>query len=199
MSLRDAQTLFEQRGILRTSQALALGIAPATLYRLRDAGLIEEVARGIFRRANLPPLSNPDVVAVALRYPAAVINLLSALAYYELTTHIPRAVYVALPQGSKRPRSEHPPLEVVWLSGRHYETGLTHVTIDSVEVPIYEPEKVICDCFKFRHKYGEDIALEALRFYLEQPAARRNLPGLLRAARLTRTETVITPYLKALT
>ena len=185
-------------GMLRTSEALERGIAPATLYNMRDQGVITEVSRGLFRLSGLPELSNPDLVTVAVRVPSAVICLISALHYYELTSHIPRYVYIALPQHIKKPRISHPPLEVVWLSAEVYEAGIHSVEIDSVDVPIYCPEKTICDSFKFRNKYGKDVAIEALKTYLQQPAEVWDIQQLMHYARLNRVESLITPYLEAL-
>ena len=92
----------EHGGILRTSEALDLGIHPRTLYALRDAGALQQLSRGLYRLAELPPLSHPDLVIVALKVPQAVICLVSALAFHELTTQVPHAVDVAL-----RPNSSH--------------------------------------------------------------------------------------------
>ena len=44
-----------------TEEAIALfreqgGIEPRTLYTLRDAGTLEQLARGLYRLADLPPL-----------------------------------------------------------------------------------------------------------------------------------------------
>jgi hypothetical protein len=101
----EAVALFhEHGGTLRTSEVLRLGISPRTLYALRDAGVLEPLARGLFRLADLPPLSNPDLVIVAHRIPQGVVCLVSALAFYELTTQIPHAVDLALESGSTRPR-----------------------------------------------------------------------------------------------
>ena len=58
-------------GLLRTGQALRAGIHPRDLYRLRDEGTLEQVSRGLYRLADLPPLGSPDLVAVALRVPKA--------------------------------------------------------------------------------------------------------------------------------
>ena len=69
--------------------AIKLGINRYTLYSLRDRGIIEQVSRGVYRLASLPDISNPDLVTVALRTPNAVICLVSALAYHNLTTQIP--------------------------------------------------------------------------------------------------------------
>ncbi|MCC6905278.1 MAG: type IV toxin-antitoxin system AbiEi family antitoxin domain-containing protein [Anaerolineae bacterium] len=197
-TLQEARSLFTQYPLLRTSQALALGIAPATFYRMRDRGIIVEVARGLFRLADGPVPAHPDFVSVALRYPRAVIALLSALSYHGLTTQIPRAVYLALPQGTKRPRSTDIPLEVVWLNPTAYAAGMETVMLDGVAVRLYDAEKTLCDGFKFRTKVGEDVALDALKAYLERPSTGWDLAKLMRYARLNRVSARITPYLEAL-
>ena len=69
-------------GQLRMSEAIAHGITRYMLYALKDRGVIEPVSRGIYRLRELPPLDNPDLVTVSLRFPNAVICLISALAWY---------------------------------------------------------------------------------------------------------------------
>src|SRR3989339_621828 len=91
-------------GLLRTSQAIKLGIHPRRLYGMREAKLIEPLSRGLYRLASLPPLSLPDLATVALKIPQGVICLISALAFHEITTQIPHEVHVALRKGSRKPR-----------------------------------------------------------------------------------------------
>jgi len=69
-------------GQLRMSDAIKRGISRYMLYSLRDRGVVEEVSRGVYRLVELPPMSNPDMVTVALRFPNAVICLVSALAFH---------------------------------------------------------------------------------------------------------------------
>src|SRR5712692_1511903 len=90
-------------GMLRTAQALRLGVHPRDLYALRDAGALEPLSRGTYRLAELPPLADPDLVTVATRVPNAVIAVISALHVYGLTTEIPHEVSIALPRGTARP------------------------------------------------------------------------------------------------
>lgn len=71
------------------SEALAHGMTRYTLYALRDRGVVELVSRGIYRLVELPPIGNPDLVTVSLRFPNAVICLVSALAFHDITTQIP--------------------------------------------------------------------------------------------------------------
>ncbi len=193
---QTALELFRQHGILCTSEALALGIHPRTLYALRDAGTLERLARGLYRLAELPPLTHPDLVTVALKVPAGVICLVSALAFHELTTQIPHAVDVAVQQGSQRPRLEYPPLRVFRFSGAAWTEGVETVTLDDVPVRITHPAKSVADSFKYRHKLGLDLALEALKAYREHVAF--DVTTLLHYARICRVEEVLKPYLEAL-
>jgi predicted transcriptional regulator of viral defense system len=183
-------------GILKTSQALALGIAPRTLYAMRDSGLLRQISRGTFQLADQEPLSNPDLVSVAKRIPKAVICLISALHFHELTTQIPHKVYIALPQSAEKPRLSFPPLDIIWLSDKVYSTGITEQAIDGIPIKVYSIEKTIVDCFKFRNKIGIDVALEALKEYLKMP--RRDIERLISFARIDRVETLVSRYLEAL-
>ncbi|HEX2980842.1 MAG TPA: type IV toxin-antitoxin system AbiEi family antitoxin domain-containing protein [Anaerolineaceae bacterium] len=184
------------KGILRTSQALALGIAPRTLYAMRDAGLIRKISRGVYQLADQELPGNPDLVSVALRIPKAVICLISALHFYGLTAQIPHKVYIALPQAAEKPRLDFPPLDIVWLSDKSYTAGVLEQQVDGVQIKIYSREKTIADCFKFRNKIGMDVALEALKDYIKTP--NRQIDLLLSYARLDRVETLLSRYLEAL-
>jgi len=196
-SIQNAITLFQQHGgILRTAEALRLGIHPRTLYAMRDSGVLEQLSRGLYRLADLPPLSNPDLVTVALKIPQAVICLVSALAFHELTTQIPHAVDIALHNRAQRPRLDYPPLRIFWFSGPAWSEGVETHLVDNVPVRIYGPEKSIADSFKYRRKIGLDVALEALRLYRQHRDFDVN--KLLHYARVCRVEKVVRPYLEAL-
>ena len=57
----------KHKGMLRTSDAIRLGLHPRTPYNLRDRGELEQMARGIYRLSTAPPLTSPDLVSVAIR------------------------------------------------------------------------------------------------------------------------------------
>ncbi len=194
---RAALTIFRQhRGLLRASEALQLGIHPRTLYALRDAGAIEQFGRGLYRLADLPPLSNPDLVIVATRYPQAVICLISALAFHGLTMQVPHQVDVAIQAQAATPTLGQPPLRVFRFSGPAWTEGVSTHRIDGVSVRIYDPAKSIADVFKYRNKIGLDVALEVLKEY----RARRDFDRerLLKYAAICRVKQVIRPYLEML-
>ena len=194
---RLAVDLFrEHNGALHTAEALRLGIHPRTLYALRDAGVLLQLSRGLYRLADLPPLADPDLVTVALRLPQAVICLVSALAFHDLTTQVPHTVDVALHSGAGRPALDYPPLRTFWFSGPAWSEGVEIHQLDATPVRIYCPEKTLADCFKFRHKLGMDIAMEALRLYRKRRDF--DIGMLLKYARICRVEKVMRPYLEAI-
>jgi predicted transcriptional regulator of viral defense system len=191
-----AEKIFrENNGILRTGEAKKLGINEPILIQMCDEGLLVRESRGLYRLADLPPLSKPDLVQIASRVPNSIVCLISALSYYQLTTQIPYKVYIALPRETKAPRIDYPPLDIIYLSQKPYLAGVEEHILDGVSVRIYSREKTIADCFKFRDKIGLDIALEALKDYLRQP--NRNIGEILNYARINRVEKIIHPYLQA--
>jgi len=187
----------EHRAILRTSEAIRLGIHPRTLYALRDSGEIESVGRGLYRFSNAPPLTSPDLVPIAIRIPRGVICLISALAHHGLTTQVPHAVDVALPSHAQAPKIDGIPLRVFWYSEPSFSAGIDVVKIDEVPVRVYSPEKTIADCFKYRNKIGLDIAIEALRTFRER-TRKPDFRKLAKFARFDRVEKIMRPYLEAI-
>lgn len=185
----------EHGGQLRMSEALAHGMTRYMLYTLRDKGIIEQVTRGVYRLAELPPISNPDLVTVSLRFPHAVICLISALAYHGITTQVPHEVSVAVPRGARMPSLDFPPVRAHKFSHTAFQAGIEEHQIDGVPVRIYSPEKTLADCFKFRNKIGMDVVLEALKLY--KARKKFKLAEVLKYARICRVDKVMNPYLEA--
>ena len=183
-------------GQLRMSEAIAHGITRYMLYTLKDRGVIEPISRGIYRLRELPPLDNPDLVTVSLRFPNAVICLVSALTYHGITTQIPHEISVAVPRDSRVPSLDYPPIRVHRFSQESYKPGIETHLIDGVPVKIYSREKTLADCFKFRNKIGMDVVLEAVKLHKTRNGL--NLGELLKYARICRVEKVMRPYLEAL-
>lgn len=188
-------TIREMGGTIRTRDAIQAGIHPRTLYQLRDAGELETLSRGVYRLTDQEQISDPDLVIVAKRVPQAIICLVSALSYHEITTQIPHAVSIALPKGSETPRVDYPPIRVHRFSEAALLEGVETHQIDGVSVSVYCPEKTLADCFKFRNKLGMDVVLEALKLY--KARKKFNLEKLIMYAKICRVEKIMHPYLEA--
>jgi len=198
-SNREVQAIeiFRQnRGILRTSEAIKKGIHREVLYKLRDSGKLIQISRGLFRLADLSPLGNPDIVTVAKRVPDAVICLISALNFFEMTTHVSHEIYIAKKRNSKVPKIDFPPVRFYWYPIETFAEGIEEYVIDEFKVKIYCRERTVMDCFKYRNKIGLDIAIEALKLYSERGKMKFDL--LERYARMNRVYKIVKPYLEAI-
>ena len=183
-------------GILRPRDLRATGRSAAYLQRLVAKELLVKLGRGQYALPDRVPTEHESLIVTAKRYPSAVVCLLSALRYHDLTTQSPRAVWLAV-EGSKLAPADTPAaVEIVRLTGRAFHEGIGIHELGRVPVRIYEPAKTVTDCFKFRNRVGMDVAIEALRECLRQ---RRATPARIwRFAEISHVKTVIKPYLEAL-
>lgn len=76
---------------------------------------------------------------VSLRVPQAVVGLLSALRFHELTTESPHEVRILMPRGARRPQLDHPPLRVSWTTPALLSEGIERHAVDGVEVRVTSP------------------------------------------------------------
>lgn len=183
-------------GILKMSEAIKLGIHRRILYKLRDSGKLEVISRGLYRLTDISEPTLPDFIPVAKKISEGVICLISALAFHEITTQIPHFVYVALPQKAHKPVISHPPMRYFWYSKKLLRTGVEEHQIDGCLVKIFDIEKTLVDCVKFRNKIGMDVVLEALKMYWQRGGT--NIDKLFEYAKLFRVANILRPIMETI-
>lgn len=150
---------------------------PRDLYAWRDGGQIVELSRGVFRRADAPPASYPDLLAVAYRSATSIVCCRSAAAIHDLSDEIPPSVQIAVPTRRRPPRIAYPPTEVFRFAAATFELGLSRVEAAPQEwVRVYDPARTVVDLMRLRGRLGEDLAYGALQRYLRRRDVR---PGEL--------------------
>ncbi|MFN8075804.1 MAG: type IV toxin-antitoxin system AbiEi family antitoxin domain-containing protein [Kineosporiaceae bacterium] len=153
-------------GVFRQSEAARAGVPPRTLYRMRDAGLLEVVGRGLYRRADAAPVDR-DLLEIVTRAPDAILCLETALARHGLTDAIPSRIDVALPRGRSGPSTSAP---AAWhyFDAATFSLGRQVMTVEGTDTTIglYSAERCIADAFRLRGTVGYELALEALRAWL---------------------------------
>jgi len=187
--------LASRKGLLRTSDLAVIKVPRIVLTRLAAAGKLDRVGRGLYR---LPDQGSEQesLAAVATKVPQAVFCLLTALQFHELTTQLPRQVWIAMPRGSHAPRIDYPPIKMVQFTSGAYTAGIETVERDGVTLRVYGVAKTVADCFKHRNKIGLDVALEALK---DTRASRKaTMDEIWRYARICRVANVMRPYLEAI-
>ena len=185
-----------QHGIVRPRDIEAIGLPREYLVRLHRQGKLDRPGRGIYTLSDANVTERHSYAEVAKRVPEAVICLLSALAFHEITTQSPASVWIALSKGARTPALASPSLRIVRLSGRSLTEGIEKHQVDGVSVRVHSAAKTVADCFKFRNKIGLDVAIEALKDCLRQKKATDN--EIHRYAKVCRVSNVIRPYMEAL-
>ena len=188
--------LARQQGLLRAVDLDAIGAPRVVLTRLTAAGLLDRVGRGLYRPPNHPVSEHEGLAVVAAKVPQAVFCLLTALQFHELTTQLPRQVWIAMPRGSHAPRFDYPPVKMVQMTGDVYAEGIETVERDGVKLRVYGVAKTVADCFKHRNKIGLDVALEALKD--ARARNRASVDDIWRFAKVCRVANVIRPYLESI-
>jgi hypothetical protein len=151
-------------------EARALGVSKRTLYEMRDAGVIETISRGIYRRRNAE-LADEELLEIAQRAPTATLCLATALIRHQLSDDIETMPNVALRRGTRIPVTR---ARVRWHSfdPRTFELGRETLKLGSKTViGLYSAERSIVDAFRLRGREGHEMANEALRRWLRRRGA----------------------------
>jgi len=188
--------LARQKVLLRASDLDAIGAPRVVLTRLTAAGLLQRVARGLYRLPDAQVSEFESMVTIATKAPQAVFCLLTALQFHELTTQLPRQVWIAMPRGSHPPRLDYPPVKMVQFTGDAYSAGIEEVERDGIKLRVYNVAKTVADCFKHRNKVGLDVALEALKD--ARSRNRASVDDIWRFAKVCRVANVMRPYLESI-
>jgi len=187
-------------GVLRAQDLKAQGIPREYLWQLQQKGLLERAGRGIYRQPNTEVTENHSLVEAAQRVPRGVVCLLTALRFHDLTTQTRFEVWMAIDRKYHRPSGtedgEMTPLNIVRFSGASLTSGVEDHIIEGVTVKIYSPAKTVADCFKYRHKIGVDVAIEALRDCWRK--RRASADELWHYAKICRVSNVMRPYMEAI-
>lgn len=170
MAHRDPADLDPLPSTLGYPEAREHGLSDRQLRDLVGAGILVHLGRGLYRKADAPPI-DLDLLEIAYRSPDATLCLLSALSRHELTDQIPLRIDVALPRTRRPPRVQSP---VRWhrFDERTFTVGRERLVVEAgASLGIYSPERCIVDTFRLRHLEGEELAVEALRRWLRRPGS----------------------------
>ena len=153
----------------RVSEAVAAGVSGTTLHRMREAGELIAVGRGVVQLPGAGMGMSSGLAVVSARVPRGAICLNSALAFWDLTDEVPERIHVAVPRGAHRPLIDQPATQVHVFDTRTFDVGREQQSTDADEMFwIYSAERSIIDAMRMSRWVGRDVALHALRRYLDR-------------------------------
>ena len=189
------EIFIKNNGFATTKQLMQEGILKPYIYELYNQGILERLSRGLYKLTSYE-YAPSEIVEVIKIIPRGVICLASALSFYNLTTYNPSYYQVAIKRDSKVTLPEYPPIKLVWFSDKFFEEGIEEIETDSGFIRIYNREKTICDCIRYRNKIGNDIVFEAIREYMR--GKEKNINKLIKYAEICRVKNIIKNYIEVL-
>ena len=186
----------KKHAIVRPSDLAKLGLPKDYLYQLAKEKTLIRIGRGMYQWPDYAPGNHQSLLEALKQAPNAVIALLSALSFHNITTQNPYEVWLAIDRKAWRPQIAYPPVRYVSMSQGLMEEGIENHTIDGIELKVFGVARTIADCFKYRNKIGLDIALEALKEGWREKHF--TMDELVYYADLCRVKKIMQPYLESL-
>ena len=188
--------LVRGQSVIRPRDLKEYGLPKDYLYILAQEGVIERIGRGLYQWPNKDLGRHHSLIEISKLAPKAVVALLSALNYHNITTQNPHQIWLAIDRKAWRPEISYPPVRFVTMSAESLHSGVETHLIEGVPIKVFNPAKTVVDCFKYRGKIGLDVALEALR---EGWSSRKfTIDELQNYAKICRVQKVMQPYLESL-
>lgn len=179
------QVIIEKGGIAKTSDFIAAGIPAVDVVNLCNTGYLERIRHGYYQLADWEPSSEEQLIATLI--PKAIVCVESALFHYGYSDFAPRKWSIAVPRSMSRTKLDIDALTLqsYYVQSEIYELGKTTADFNGIILPVYDRERTICDCFKYRSRLDNEIFNKALNAYVnDSKKDLRNLSGYAKKLRV---------------
>ena len=190
------QVIIEKGGIAKTSDFVAAGIPAVDVVNLCNTGYLERIRHGYYQLADGNTSSEEQLIATLI--PKAIICVESALFHYGYSDFAPRKWSIAVPRSMSRTKLDIDALmlQTYYVQSEIYELGKTTANFNGVMLPVYDRERTICDCFKYRSRLDNEIFNKALNAYVND--SKKNLRNLSGYAKKLRVHKKVTELMEVL-
>ena len=173
-AVRDV--IVSKGGIAKSADFVAAGIRAVDVVSLCNAGYLDRVRHGYYQMAEQSDATEEQMLATLI--PQGIVCVESALFYYGYSDFAPRKWSIAVPRSVSRTKLdvEALPVQTYFVQQDLYELGKTSEDFHGVTLPVYDRERTICDCFKYRSRLDTELFSKALNAYVNDP--QKNLSNL---------------------
>ena len=172
------------------------GLSYYKINQLVKQGILIKLNKNYYENTNFDGEESDFYYAYAY-VPNGVICLLSAAVHYNLSTHRPDAIDIAIPRKARvSTLPEWPELKIYYFTDERFSVGAEIIEVGKNKFRIYDIEKTVVDIVFYREKMGIEETKEVLSNYLHRKD--RNLNKLIRYAEMLKCEDTINKYLEVL-
>lgn len=190
------QVLVEKGGVAKSADFVAAGIRAGDVVNLCNAGYLDRVRHGYYQLAEADTSSEEQLLATLI--PKGIVCVESALFHYGYSDFAPRKWSIAVPRTMSRTKLDVDALTLqpYFVQPEIYELGKVTDDFDGVILPVYDRERTICDCFKYRSRLDNEIFNKALNAYAND--TQKNLQNLSVYAKKLRVYKKVTELMEVL-
>ena len=178
MSIEHYKSIFKQyNGMMRTKELQQEKIHYQKIQQLIQEGHIEKVRYGYYQWVDSDDFS--ETGTIIRLFPDAILCMDTALRYYGYSDRTPLEWHLAVNKDSCKTRFniDYPFVKPYYVKPTILELGLTQREMDGHTVRIYDKDRVICDCLRYRNKMDKEIFNKAIQNYINDPE--KSIPRLL--------------------
>ena len=153
-------------GLAKKSDFNNAGLKDQDIYALCKAGYIERIKRGYYKLTSAETPSEELILSRLLTQ--GVICVESALFYYGYSDFAPRKWSIAVPRSYSRTvqsLQKQVPIKAYYVQNDVIQLGKTTGIFNGTKLPVYDRERTICDCCKYRTKLDNEIFNKAILAY----------------------------------
>lgn len=177
-NINDIKELFRRYGgMMKTAQLTKEKVYYSDITYLVREGVIEKVRRGYYQLLDDDSLS--EVVTIIRLFPDGIFCMDTALRHYGYSDRTPAEWHIAVNKYSNRTRFklDYPFVKPYYVAPEVLEIGLCEQEIDGNMVRMYDKERVICDCLRYRNKMDKEIFNKAIQAYVSDTS--KSIPKLM--------------------
>ncbi len=190
------EVIVNNGGIAKSADFVAAGIRAADVVNLCNAGILSRVRHGYYELTEKSEVSEEQLLATLV--PKGIVCVESALFHYGYSDFAPRKWSIAVPRSMSRTKLNVDvlALQPYYVQAELYDLGKTTDNFNGVVLPVYDRERTICDCFKYRAKLDNEIFNKALNAYAND--TEKNLSNLSAYAKKLRVYKKVTELMEVL-
>jgi predicted transcriptional regulator of viral defense system len=188
--------ILQKGGIAKSADFVKAGIRAVDVVNLCKSGFLNRVRHGYYTLVEKSSVSEEQLLATLV--PKGIVCVESALFHYGYSDFAPREWSIAVPRSMSRTKLDLDVLALkpYYVQAELYELGKTTDDFNGVILPVYDRERTICDCFKYRSKLDNEIFNKALNAYAND--SKKNLLNLSVYARKLRVYKKVTELMEVL-
>ena len=159
------KVILNKGGIAKTSDFVLDGIKNYEVAALCKEGVIERIRRGFYQLPQNALVTDEQILKEML--PRGIICVESALFHYGYSDFSPRKWSVAVPRTASRTvkRVQEISLKPYFIQKNFLNLGKTIDNFNGISLAVYDRERTLCDCFKYRTKLDNEIFNKAVNAY----------------------------------